>query len=126
MANPPAPPARRTRRHRGANKDSGEERRALNAKVEAQFTAKTRTLEGCNKLLGDFGLPPCESITKARAELAKIHINIYDLVAGRFDKVHKSVPALRKYSVDNGLIFPKQQAKSQGLRDFLRCFTRRP
>jgi hypothetical protein len=51
-----------------------------------------------------------------------IHINIFDLLDGRYGMTWHSVAALRAYSNANELIFPRDAAKSQGLRAFLRVF----
>lgn len=62
---------------------------------------------------------PLLSITKARAALQRVHINLFDLLGGN-DKRHGSVQELADYTFEHGLVFPKRLAKGMGLRDFLR------
>jgi hypothetical protein len=65
---------------------------------------------------------PQKSCTAAIKILKKIHVNIFDLVEERYI-VHKSVEALARYTIENNLFFPRRNAKSEGLRCFLRELT---
>jgi hypothetical protein len=66
-------------------------------------------------------LPEETSTTAARAELKRVHINIFDLVEERFEPVFPSVKELHTYTTKNGKIFPKAAAKKDGaLKLFLR------
>ena len=47
-------------------------------------------------------------------------INIFDLVAGRYEKRHQSVAALAKYTIETEQFFPRDKAKNDGLKAFLR------
>jgi hypothetical protein len=94
-------------------------REFLKAYAEDNANEFFDNLPKLNECLERLGKRSEDSLTKARASLRTIHINIYDLLAGRW-VVHNSVRALRKYTLSNKLVFPKDKAKSQGLRDFLR------
>jgi hypothetical protein len=77
-------------------------------------------LDMLNARLVQLGLPAETSVTKARAALKKLHINIFDLVAGN-NRKFRSVQALRAFTIKNKMFFPLQQAKADGqLRPFLR------
>ncbi len=92
--------------------------KAFAARAESTFSDLTKL----NVWLVGLGLPKATSIKEARAALRTVHINIYDLLQGAYDKKHETVADLRKYTVKYSLIYPLQQAKDEGLRDFLRPF----
>eukprot|EP00762_Andalucia_godoyi_P004793 ANDGO_07314.mRNA.1 hypothetical protein len=122
MSSPPAPPTRRTRRHRGANQQT-EDPRAMYAQVEAQFTAMTRTLEGLNGCLAKFNRPAMPTKTQARRELATIHININDFVAERFHMSTRQL--LRSASIlsTRTLFSPRTRQKPRAYGSFCAAST---
>ncbi|KAJ5154412.1 uncharacterized protein N7500_009851 [Penicillium coprophilum] len=68
---------------------------------------------------------PIQSITKCRKALAKVHVNLVDLIdsrrTGKQVKHFASQKALRKYTIETGKIFPKSAAKKDG---FLKALLR--
>ncbi|KAH9261056.1 hypothetical protein BASA82_000082 [Batrachochytrium salamandrivorans] len=80
------------------------------------------SLDQMNVWLQGLILPMAESKTQARLALKKVHINISDLVRGKYEMCHPTVSDLRRYTIQNGMIFPKHKAKSEGLKVFLRKF----
>ena len=66
-----------------------------------------------------------ESIITSHQSLAKVHVNIIDLVdarrTGKPVKRFQSVAALRNYTWENDKIFPKAAAKADG---FLKALLR--
>lgn len=87
-------------------------------RVETEFN----DLSKLNYWLTCFGQTPKTSKTKAYTALSKIHINIFDLLDQKFDKRHRTVFMLARYTRKEELFFPKQLAKtsSVGIRIFLR------
>ena len=65
-------------------------------------------------------MPQQPSKTQAVALLREVHINIFDLLEGLFDKTFPSVAELAWYSLEEDKIFPKKRAKSENLKAFLR------
>jgi hypothetical protein len=64
---------------------------------------------------------PFTSLRQARTALHRVHINLFDLVEGRFGPVFKSEEQLRDYCHKRGLIFPLSEAKAtKHLKLFLR------
>ncbi|PWY94549.1 hypothetical protein BO94DRAFT_563167 [Aspergillus sclerotioniger CBS 115572] len=68
---------------------------------------------------------PIASMTQCRKALAKVHVNLVDLIDSRRagTPVHKfqNVRALRRYTRESGKVFPKEAAKREGgLRGLLR------
>ena len=90
------------------------------AQAIAQANAGFDDLDQLNRWLSCFGMEEQPSKTKAVSALRGVHINIYDLVAERYEKRFTSVHKLRRYSRKAKLIFPLSQAKAVGLRCFLR------
>ena len=98
------------------------------AKVDAQAEKLFSDLDQMVAFLKRIGVDtrPITSITKAKAAFKPIHANIYDVLVFIEDKqaTHlkrfPSVSALRKYSKKHGLIYPREDAKAEGLRSFLR------
>lgn len=65
-----------------------------------------------NNLLAKFGKEPQSSKSKAKEELRSVNINkLFDPVHGRLDKVFPSVAELRRYTLENHLVFRKNEAK---------------
>jgi hypothetical protein len=79
-------------------------------------------LEKLNYWLAQFHVPAQPSKTKAVAELKKIHINIYDLLDGRFHNFFKKCGDLLRYTRKRKLFYPLESAKAMGLKAFLRKF----
>lgn len=84
------------------------------------FLSRERTLEEMNAMLVELDLEPQPSKTKAHKELRKVFINIYDLVAGNYAMRFSSRAALRLYSQENDMVFPKATAKGKLAQEFLR------
>ncbi|KAH8430986.1 uncharacterized protein LDX57_008648 [Aspergillus melleus] len=68
---------------------------------------------------------PLTSVTQCRKALAKVHVNIFDLIdsrrTGAAVQRFPNQAALRKYTKDTEKIFPKQAAKADGfLKELLR------
>ncbi|PLB47849.1 hypothetical protein P170DRAFT_359792 [Aspergillus steynii IBT 23096] len=68
---------------------------------------------------------PLTSVTQCRKALAKVHVNIFDLIdSRRTGAIVQKFPnnaALKKYTKDTQKIFPKQAAKADGfLKELLR------
>jgi hypothetical protein len=80
-------------------------------------------LSQLNFWLSKFGIDQQESKYKAVTLLRNVHINIYDLLEERYEKRFATVNQLRKYSMGADLIFPRVDAKAEGLQCFLRSFT---
>jgi hypothetical protein len=77
----------------------------------SNFESELDNLSLLNNRLIQFTREPQPSITKARKELSKIYINIYDLIACRVDK-ETNYPSLRKDLNKNlDRIFPLKLAK---------------
>ena len=112
--------------HRAAHEAGGKHfaRRVKSATGKKDLVAEANTafesLDRLNAWLVAFGRAPAPSKAQAVKSLRGIHINIYDLVAGNMGKVHKSVVELARYTFKHKLVFPRKQAKSEGLRVFLR------
>ncbi|CAL1699400.1 unnamed protein product [Somion occarium] len=69
--------------------------------------------------------PIPSSIKQCRKALARVHVNLYDLIdarrLGKRVKVFRSLPEMRNYTLQTGRIFPKDRAKAGGvLRALLR------
>jgi len=77
-------------------------------------------LEQLNTWLNKFGVDAQPSITKAVNLLQTIHVNIFDLLQDHFDKRFSTVQDLAAYSASNKKLFPRERAKAEGLRAFLR------
>ena len=92
----------------------------LQEEAIAQANAGFDDLDQLNRWLSCFGMKEQPSKSKAVSALRGVHINIYDLVAERYEKRFASVQELRRYSRKAKLIFPLSQAKAEGLRCFLR------
>jgi len=92
-------------------------RRIQFAEANAAFT----DLDKLNSWLFNLGELPEESIRAARAKLKTLFVNICDLVLENF-QCFNDLKSLRKYSVTKKKIFPLNEAKEEGLRDFLRHF----
>jgi hypothetical protein len=94
------------------------DKRSLELFAESAFNNATVLKHWMAELrLGEY-----KSNTKARKALRKVHINIYDLLAGDYHLRFKTVGELRKHTMETGDFFPKDQAKAAGLKDFLRHF----
>ncbi|KAE8168525.1 hypothetical protein BDV40DRAFT_251027 [Aspergillus tamarii] len=68
---------------------------------------------------------PMASITQCRKALARVHVNLVDLIdsrrTGTAIQKFSSLSALRLYTLDSGKVFPKNAAKRDGfLKDLLR------
>ena len=85
-------------------------------------TSGFNDLDQLNLWLAKLGLEPQPNKSRAIGALRDVHINLFDLLADRFDRRWATVRELRRYSVDKGLIYPLQAAKQsgEGLRVFLR------
>ncbi|KJE92832.1 hypothetical protein CAOG_03730 [Capsaspora owczarzaki ATCC 30864] len=100
------------------------------ARLQRQANRMFSNLQEFNKLLRFLGRSPQPSTNKACEAMSSIHVNIYDLIAaynadnsGTFNgRTFPSVKELAKYSRAKNLIFPRDKAKSEGLRHFLRHF----
>ena len=66
-----------------------------------------------------FHIPLATSKTQAAKALHKVHINIFDLLAGAYDMRFATVGKLAAYSYPD-YYFPREEAKEAGLRVFLR------
>ena len=99
-------------------------RRAEVPEFASQAEASLNSLEAMNEWLKRLGHDEAESKSAARRELREIHINIYDLVEDRLEPIFDTVPELRRYSLKQGKIFPRKEAKQSDseLRVFLRRF----
>lgn len=95
---------------------------ALRDHLQADAEDGFNDLERMNNWLVKFGMEPQPSKTKAVDALSVVHINIYDLVGGHLDKRFATLQQLRKYTTKD-LIFPREKAKAEGLRCFLRNFS---
>jgi hypothetical protein len=75
-----------------------------------------------NSWLAKLGLEPQPTRTRAADALRAVHINLLDLLAERPDRRWATVRELRRYSVEQGLVYPLEAAKrsGEGLRAFLR------
>ncbi|KAL6236161.1 hypothetical protein BDW75DRAFT_207533 [Aspergillus navahoensis] len=68
---------------------------------------------------------PFASITQCRKALAKVHVNLFDLIdsrrTGAIVRRFPNQAALKEYTQETRKIFPKQAAKADGfLKDLLR------
>ena len=98
---------------------SGRRHRAFS--VAAASETALEDLESMNVWLARLSLHPAPSKTQARLSLRAVHINLFDLVAERFQPVFATVRELRAYTLREKLVFPKSAAKEGGaLRVFLR------
>ena len=83
--------------------------------------SRTPTLKQLNDILVALGGMAVTSMTQVRKALKTArHINIYDLLAGRFERSFTDFREFRTYTKENKLIFPRDEAKDGGLRLFLR------
>jgi hypothetical protein len=82
---------------------------------------QSSTLIKMNAWLKLFGLAPAASRTQARRSARKIHINIYDLKAGRLYKTFKTRRELRQYTRKHKLYYPLWRIQTQ--EPELRLFT---
>ncbi len=99
-------------------------RATIDAEVASavKFMSKDHSLDTLNEWIRKIGhgLEEQPSKTKAAAELRKIHINIFDLINGRFEMVFTDFSAFRRYTNNARLFFPRDQAKENRLNVFLR------
>ena len=86
----------------------------------ATINARKFDIALLNGFLNNFTMDAVTSITKAKALLRKININIYDFKDGKYGKTHSTVGKLASYSISRGLIFPLKIAKKGNIRIFLR------
>lgn len=131
-------------RHMGWSKTSKQFRKnrilAAKQEVEVNYGSGSK-LQGWQQLCEDVGIGPAPSSVKQcknvcipmtqscivlltifSQELAKLYINLYDLIDWRrhpepripFKQHKKSLSALRKYSIQEHKIFPKEEAKKEG------------
>ena len=88
----------------------------IQKRVDVAFSSQ----DTLNHYLRVFQLPERKSKNGAIKLLkSKVFINIYDLVAGRYERRHPSRTALRKYTNRKKLYFPLKSAKSNEVRTFL-------
>lgn len=85
-----------------------------------KFLDKEHSLQQYNVWLAGFGIEEQPSLTAARKELKRIHINIYDLKAELYSRRHPSIRALAAYTRKHGLVFPLKTAKGSVVKVFLR------
>jgi len=97
------------------------QRRLEDEAMAARLEGKLENLEALNSWLRKLGRKEEDSPAAARMALKRVHINLYDLEAGRFKRIFTNVDDLAEYSRENHLIFPKDAAKADGL---LRLFLR--
>jgi hypothetical protein len=114
------------RRHR-ANMEREEQnleriraRREREDHVAREGNKAFESLQMLNEYLAKLKQLPEDSLTRARAALKRVHVNIFDLVEQDDPKTHRSVAALAFYTRREKKIFPKERAKSQGLQEFLK------
>jgi hypothetical protein len=101
--------------------------RSAMREARAFFREASNKLELLNELILLCGRPAQPSITKARAQIVAIHVNIYDLrdaqQSGEPPRMFATVRELAIYTFKNNLIFPKKAAKESD--GFLRLFLRK-
>ncbi|KAJ5950406.1 uncharacterized protein N7479_008819 [Penicillium vulpinum] len=98
----------------------------LVAEFNVHYGADPTKLENWQALCIELDISePIESITKCRKALAKVHVNLVDLVdarrTGKKVKHFSSATALRTYTRATEKIFPKSAAKADG---FLKALLR--
>lgn len=91
-----------------------------------QFGVDETSLDAWQSLCEEVRISPIpSSIKQCRKALARVHVNLYDLIdarrLGKRVKVFRSLPEMRNYTLQTGRIFPKDRAKAGGvLRALLR------
>ena len=76
-------------------------------------------LDQLNAWLVQFGKQPQRTKTQAVKALKSVHVNIIDLLEGR-PKLFSSVTQLAAYTRHSEKTFPRERAKTDGLKVFLR------
>lgn len=94
-------------------------KKILEEAVASYVEEKLDDLDSMNSALEKFGLEPETSRKNARDALAALHVNIYDFEAGMYID-HGSLQALRKYTTKNNYIYPRNAAKDNGFKVFLK------
>ena len=79
------------------------------------------TLAVMNKWLEKFGKPTEASRYRAMKSLGKIHVNLYDLRAGRIEPIFRTIQELAVYSRKEHKLFPKH-AISRVFKPFQKTF----
>ncbi|KAI5801157.1 hypothetical protein EDC01DRAFT_612641 [Geopyxis carbonaria] len=94
-------------------------REALVVEFNNRFGTDDRSLANWQNMCALLGVHPVPtSITQCRKTLKRTHVNLVDLLqAQSVDdiRVFENYRALRTYTQDNQLFFPKKQAKAGGL-----------
>lgn len=90
-----------------------EERHIENERVAEVMNRRLNDLSWLNDILVIYNHPIQPSITRARYILkTRVFIGLYDLEAGRYDKLHTDRAKLREYlQEDPDRIYPKEYAK---------------
>jgi hypothetical protein len=89
----------------------------------AAFMSADHSLEKMNHWLTSLGEAPQPSKTQARHVLRTVHICIYDLMAGLFDRRFDTVAKLGRYCNSTDQVYPKADAKAHP--DRIKVFLRR-
>lgn len=93
--------------------------------VEVKIQSPIESISQCRKVMTTSSIFPRYNNAKSEKALAKVHVNLVDLVdSRRTGKKVKHFPgpkALREYTIDTRKIFPKSAAKKDG---FLKALLR--
>ncbi|KAJ5921920.1 hypothetical protein N7516_009623 [Penicillium verrucosum] len=111
---------------RGSRKYRSELSKFLESEFAIHFGTDATKLENWQALCLELKIQnSIQSIKQCRKALAKVHVNLVDLVdsrrTGKEVKHFASQNALRKYTIETGKIFPKSAAKKDG---FLKALLR--
>ncbi|KAJ5757567.1 uncharacterized protein N7511_006261 [Penicillium nucicola] len=110
----------------GSRRYKNERSKFLRSEFSIHFGTDATKLENWQALCVELEIiDPIQSINQCRKALAKVHVNLVDLVdsrrTGKKVKHFASHKALRNYTVGTGRIFPKSAAKEDG---FLKALLR--
>ncbi|KAJ5126092.1 hypothetical protein N7448_005402 [Penicillium atrosanguineum] len=118
--------ARQMKWKRGSKKYKHERSDFLASEFNIHYGSDATKLENWQRLCIELDIGQAiGSITKCRKALAKVHVNLVDLVdtrrTGESVEHFPNVSALRKYTKETKKVFPKSAAKADG---FLKALLR--
>ncbi|KAI5276212.1 hypothetical protein E4T47_00861 [Aureobasidium subglaciale] len=100
--------------------------KCYNEELEGHFASLgiDTQLDRLKHLCVEVGLEPLDTVTQCKKALKKVHVNLVDLMnARRTDKKVKqfaTVKKLRKYTLESGKVYPKEDAKCEVVKVLLK------
>lgn len=91
----------------------------LQEEVAYNVEEQLNDLDFMNFVLDKFGYAPENSKRRARDALSGLYINIYDFEAEIYYD-HGSLRNLREYTLRKKLVYPREEAKENGFKVFLK------